>query len=302
MIKRRAVLGGMGAVLAAPMVRAQSATDGLAEAFLAANGLPGLTWAMRRPSGEVYTGAAGYADPDAGEWMRPDHRMRIASISKPITAAMILTLEAEGSLSVAHRPLARDGLLGHLVPTHLDVAVQGMLDEITIDHLLCHTSCGWENTRFDPVHMFKDATAADLISLTLLTENPVAAAGSQHAYSNFGYFLLGRVIEEVVGVYCTASVWAWLADTAGATSFDRAGNTLADRLADEVVYIGGPSDVGPTDPYFTNMARADAAMGYVVNAPDLLAMMAGFDGVGAETVPMGIAERMAEPWFPGAGY
>jgi len=302
MIKRRALMGGMGAVLAAPMVRAQSVTVDLAEAFLAKHGLPGLTWAIRRPSGDVLTGAAGYADPVSGEVMRPEHRMRIASISKPITAAMILTLEAEGSLSVAHRPLARDGILGHFVPTHLDAAVQAMLDEITIDHLLCHTAGGWDNSSFDPVLMFLGETTADLIKLTLLTEDPVAAAGTQYAYSNFGYFLLGRVIEAVVGVDCTASVWAWLADTAGATSFDRAGNTLADRLENEVVYVSGPSGVGSGDPYALNLSRSDSAMGYVVNAPDLLAILAGFDGFGAETVPMGIAARMADPWTPGGAY
>jgi len=43
-------------------------------------------------------------------------------------------------------------------------------------------------------------------------------------------------------------------------------------------------------------------MGYVVNAPDLLAMMAGFDGFGPETVPVGVAARMAAPWTPGDGY
>jgi hypothetical protein len=62
MLSRRSVLGGAGAALCAPMVRAQSAVDGIAEDFIAAQGLPGVTWAVQRSSGRRYAGAAGYAD------------------------------------------------------------------------------------------------------------------------------------------------------------------------------------------------------------------------------------------------
>ncbi len=148
MLSRRLVLGGAGAALAAPLVRAQSAVDWIAEDFIAAQGLPGVTWAVQRSSGELYTGAAGYADPDAGEWMTPDHRMRIASISKTITAAMIMTLEAEDQLWVGHRPFAPDGVFRDLLDERSTWLP--LLDTITLDHFLAHTSGGWPNMAGDP--------------------------------------------------------------------------------------------------------------------------------------------------------
>jgi D-alanyl-D-alanine carboxypeptidase len=295
-LNRRAVLGAAGAVLAAPMVRAQSHADGLAEAFIAAHGLPGVTWAVQRASGQVYTGAAGYADLEAGEWMTPDHRMRVASCSKPITSAMIHQLEAEGSLSVRHRPLAADGVLSHLVPE--DLAYQPLLDEITIDHLLTHTAGGWTNDAQDPTFTFMDLDSPDLIRQVLQTRAPDALPGTAWAYSNLGYLMLGRIIEEVVGHDCVASVWAWLADPAGAASFDRAGDTLADRKDGEVVYISGNGG----DPYGVRASRRDSSGGYIMTAADLLAIYSGFDGLGFETTTAGVADRMATPWEPGGSY
>lgn len=294
-MRRRAVLTGAGALLAAPMVRAQSSTDQIAEDFLAAQGFPGVTWAVRRSWGDVYQGAAGYADPEAGEWMTPDHRMRIASISKTITAAMILTLEAEEQLWVGHRPFAEDGVFRDLVDA--SVPWLPLLEEITLDHLLTHTSGGWPNTGFDPMFQNLELDQHDLIRKTLAEMPPDNLPGSTYAYSNFGYCLLGRVIEVATGMDCTSAVQAWLADPVGATSFALAGDGFADRLPGEVVYVASGGD-----PYGLRASRMDSHGGWVMTASDLLAILAGFDGAGDEVTPYSVAERMAEPYFVDGTY
>ncbi|MBL9047168.1 MAG: beta-lactamase family protein [Tabrizicola sp.] len=294
-MQRRTVLAGAAAMVSAPIVRAQSSADSLAEDFLSNNGLPGVTWAVRRSWGETFQGAAGYADPEAGERMTPDHRMRIASISKTITAAMILTLEAEEQLWVGHRPFASDGVFRDLVDETLPWLP--LLEEITLDHLLTHTSGGWPNTGHDPMFWDLDLDHFDLIRKTLVEMPPDTLAGSTYAYSNFGYCLLGRVIEAATGMDCTSAVQAWLADPVGATSFALAGDELADRLPGEVVYVASGGD-----PYGLRASRMDSNGGWVMTAGDLLAILAGFDGAGDDAVPHSVAERMAEPYFAEGTY
>jgi CubicO group peptidase (beta-lactamase class C family) len=299
MLSRRAVMGAGALALAAPMVRAQSAADGVAEAFLAVQGLPGVSWAVRRASGRVIQGAAGFADPDAGEWMTPDHRLRIASISKTITAAMILSLEAEEKLWVGYQPFAPDGVLRRMVDESLPWLP--VLELMTLDHMLTHTSGGWRNDGgqdpfFQPADLALDLEP--LIRKALAEQAPDNMPGTVYAYSNFGYSLLSRIIEIATLTDCTSAVRSWLADPVGASSFALGGDTRADRLSGEAVYITSSG----FDPYSLRVSRLDSLGGWVVAAADLLAILAGFDGHGNETVAASIAGRMAVPGTADGNY
>src|SRR5690606_38655751 len=72
--------------------------------------------------------------------------------------------------------------------------------DITIRHLLQHLSGGWGNSRRDP--MFRDPAIPmdDLISSTLDSLPLEHEPGTHYDYSNFGYCILGRVIEELTGM------------------------------------------------------------------------------------------------------
>ncbi len=87
------------------------AIDELAEALLAERGVPGLQIAIAKDGMLVHSQAYGFADPDAGEAMRTDHVMRIASISKPITSAAIMSLIENGSLSLDQTIFGENGIL-----------------------------------------------------------------------------------------------------------------------------------------------------------------------------------------------
>jgi CubicO group peptidase (beta-lactamase class C family) len=214
--------------------------------------------------------------------MTPDHRMRIASISDTITAAMILTLEAEDELWVGHRPFAPDGVFRDLLDGTSPWVP--LLDEITLDHFLTHTSGDWPNMAGDPVFRDVELDHLDLIRKTLAEVPPDTTAGSNYAYSNFGYCVLGRVVEVSTGMDCTSAVQARLADPAGACSFALAGDTLDDRLPGEAVYVSATGN-----PYGLRASRLDSFGGWVMTAADLLAVFAGFDGYGDEIASGSVA-------------
>jgi CubicO group peptidase (beta-lactamase class C family) len=80
--------------------------------------------------------------------------------------------------------------------------VENPLGLVTVRHLLQHTAGGWPNKDgpSDPIKEKKKYNAAELISWVLtnsdydLKDKP----GMVTAYSNFGYILLGRIIEKTV--------------------------------------------------------------------------------------------------------
>ena len=136
------------------------------------------------------------ADVDAGEKVRAESRFRIASISKPITAAGVLLLVRDQKLTLDSKVVE---LLG------LDCK-DPRWSRITIRHLLQHSG-GWDrDVSYDA--MFRSVQIAESLGKTppataeqvieYMSQQPLDFdPGQRYAYSNFGYCLLGRVIERL---------------------------------------------------------------------------------------------------------
>ncbi|GEM_PF-913024 len=115
---------------------------------------------------------------------------RVASVTKPMTAALILKLADDGEIDL-------DATVAEYYETELPNA-----DTITIRHLLSHTggvfdhlnsSSFWGDPSFTPTKVW---TVEELVDFAV-RNGPVFTPGSAYGYSNTGFCILGAIIEEV---------------------------------------------------------------------------------------------------------
>jgi len=254
------------------------AIERLAIAFLEKYDAPGLSVAFAKDGRIVYSGAFGLADSDHDTPLTARHRFRVASVSKPITSVTIMRLLEEGKLSLADRVFGTGGILGRTFGAQ---PYGAHVEEITLEHLLTHTAGGWGNGGPDPDPMFSNRRMnhSELISWTLDTIPIRNKPGEKFAYSNFGYCVLGRVIEKLTGVSYADAVRAKVLHPCGINSMEIAGDRLEDRKPMEVVYSGQEGE----DPYRMKVARMDAHGGWIATASDLVRFLLRVDGY--PTVP-----------------
>ncbi|HET9255511.1 MAG TPA: serine hydrolase [Pseudonocardiaceae bacterium] len=245
----------------------------VADAFMKRWNVPGMSVAIAYQGRLAYAQGFGLADKSSGEKVAADSRFRIASVSKPITSVTVMKLIEGGSLRLTDTVFGSDGILG----TAYGKQPYGTnIEKITVQHLLEHTT-GWRNNPRDP--MFDpDLRTYDhgkLISW-MLDNRPLAdSPGNSWDYSNFGYCVLGRVIEKVTGKPYHTSVRERVLEPCGITGMTLAGNTLADRQPREVVYYGQNGD---GDPYSMQVTRMDSHGGWVATATDLVRLAVRVDG------------------------
>jgi CubicO group peptidase (beta-lactamase class C family) len=116
----------------------------------------------------------------------------------------------------------------------------------------------------------------ELITWALRTQPLKFEPGAHYAYSNFGYCILGRVIEKVTGEAYAAHVKRGVLAKCGIRGMDVAGNTLADRAPGEVVYYGQKGS--GTNPYDMNVRRMDSHGGWLATPGDLVQFAMHVDG------------------------
>jgi CubicO group peptidase (beta-lactamase class C family) len=239
--------------------------------FLKTYEIPGLSLCIVAQGRLVYEAAFGFADMGARTALTPMHRFRIASISKPITSVAVFKLIEQGKLALGNRVFGPSGVLR---TDYGALPSEGRVGEITVEHLLTHTSGGWPNDETDPMGKQHGFDHAELIAWTLKTRPLVNAPGTAFAYSNFGYCLLGRIIEKITGRPYAAFVQETVLSSAGATDMQIAGNTLEERGPDEVRYYG----IGKDDPYRMNVHRMDSHGGWLARPASVATFATGVDG------------------------
>ena len=266
-------------------------------------GIPGGAVAVLRDGKLVYARGFGYADVEHKTPVQPDALFRIASVSKPITGVAIMKLVEEGKLTLDDRVAP---FIAHLTPAE-GATVDPRWEQITIRHLLNHTG-GWDRNKpnggFDP--MFRPAIAAAAVNASApasaetvirymkgmpLDFNP----GEKHVYSNFGYAILGRVIERVGGMPYEEYVRARVLQPAGANRTRLGKTRIGDALAGEVkYYLPGEPGLGLTAPRVPSVFSGEGTVpinyggfyleamdshgGWVSSTIDLLRFLAGVDG------------------------
>jgi D-alanyl-D-alanine carboxypeptidase len=264
---------GLPVAHAGPDFAERGKADSIVRAFVERFGVPGISVALSRNDRLVYAAAIGWADKGKPLPMATTTRMRVASVSKPITALALMTLAERGQIALDTVVFGPTGVLGteYGQPTY-----GGAKATITVRQLMQHLAGGWANQGNDPIFVFHDMTQPGLIARTLRERPLDARPGTTYKYSNFGYLLLGRVIEHITAQSYEDAVRALVLRPAGAPDVRIGAPRGTPRSADEAVYDGS----GRGDPYQLRPDLMDAHGGWVANPLELLRVMDRFDGRG----------------------
>ncbi len=182
-----------------------------------------------------------------------DSLFRIASVTKPITSVTIFTLIEQGKLNLTDKvfgPCAIFGIKYGKPPYKQWVA------DITVDQLLTHTCGGWPNDDNDPMMHNDGWDHTKLITETIANQPLTNQPGTHWAYSNFGYCILGRVIEQITGQPYDAYVKANILAPCGISTMQIAANKESQRAPNEVVYSASTAKIptNSTSPAWTRTA------------------------------------------------
>ncbi|ELT87434.1 hypothetical protein CAPTEDRAFT_190004 [Capitella teleta] len=189
--------------------------DSVLDAFVTDTGLTGATAAVLRDGRLVYAAGKGNIRTHSAV---ASTLLPVLGISKLITAVAILQLHENGRLQLHDKVFGKHGLLYYMKPR--SGRVDARLQQITVRHLLQHTA-GWDEEQrpiYDPMvnallvkkglqvvniakemELFGIANQDDLIHFMINHRIP-HHPGSTMKHSNFGYCVLGRIIEEISGL------------------------------------------------------------------------------------------------------
>ena len=166
--------------------------------------IPGAAVAVVRHGRLVYARGFGMADREAGTPVRPDSLFRIASVSKPITSVAVLKLMEDGLLDLDARVFP--DLLADIGPGRV---ADARMNRITVRDLLRHSGGFDRDISGDPQFMQwgiaqalskpPPVECADVIAF-MKSRRLDFAPGARSVFSDYGYCVLGRVIERASGL------------------------------------------------------------------------------------------------------
>lgn len=251
--------------------------------------------------------ARGYRYSDDGRAIpavTPTSLFRIASLSKHITATAIMRLAQDGKLNLSASAATLLGL-----PTTADPR----LAKVSVWRLLQHTG-GWDrDVSGDYLYMDHAISKALGVTLPITQDHIIQYAGSRpldfdpgtkYGYSNYGYMLLGRIVEKASGMSYESYVRQRILAPVGITRL-RLGRTLRSEAAPgEVIYESAGTATTVTDasgavvpkPYGGfSMTNRGPGGGWLASAVDLVRFAKVLDAPGAVLNATSINRMLAKP-------
>lgn len=154
---------------------------------LSADAGAGIAAAVVRDGRLIWSGASGYSDLENLTRMAPDTPTRIGSVSKPITALLLLKFAEQNAVD-------------------LDIDIQDLVDVelenwngAALSHLATHTSGvrHYDFSNFEEANnLYYKETLADSVA-QILSEEPLFAPGERFEYSSHGYNIIGAMLERL---------------------------------------------------------------------------------------------------------
>lgn len=189
-----------------------SIIDPLVGNYMNKNGSPGGTVAMTYNNHLIFAKSYGYADVDNGLFAEPDSRLRIASVTKALTAMGVLKMVHDNTLfeiggagwQLKDQPFYPPGF-----GTPIGGARQTWIETATVSDLLYHEA-GWAEDYEDYDNLMAvesvlgSSGPPDCETLLRYVESrPKTSAdflpGTGQQYSNIGFCALGQAIRQLSG-------------------------------------------------------------------------------------------------------
>jgi N-acyl-D-amino-acid deacylase len=308
--------------ISGPAVPELAALDAASRDLVANWGLPGALLAVGYEGRLVFDRGYGYADLEAGEAVEPNHRFRVASVTKTITAVGVMALVEAGELALSDKVFP---LLDLEPPAN--ATVDPRLDEVTVEHLLVHAG-GWDSSASgDPQYVPMLQLAASVLGEPgppdgesivrfMLGSGLDFDPGTKSVYSNFGFNVAGRVIEQVTGQAYGTFIQERVLAPAGIATMQLGKTRLEERAADEVRYYQPPEYPATVPGVFPGegfvpfaygsffLDAMDAHGGWIGRASDLVRYATAIDGARGEPLlrPEIVTTMLGAPRPAGEGY
>ena len=276
------------------------AMDSIMQRYLKRWEIHGAQLAISRHDSLLYARGFGYADKDRKIPMEPSYIMRMASVSKLVTATGIMKLRDMGKIRLSDKVFGPKGILNDTF--YVNSIRDKRYFDITVEQLLRHKA-GFTNYAGDAIfstryimqqnHLTTPPDHRTLLRI-VLRRHLGYTPGTAQRYCNIGYTLLSLIIEKRTGMSYENFMQRYVLYPAGCYDFHIAGNYLKDRRPNETVYYMHSSSV-PV-PEFNNSGRmvvrcygendittALGAGAWVASAAELCRLVASIDG--DRTVP-----------------
>lgn len=271
------------------------AMDSIMQRYLKRWEIHGAQLAISRHDSLLYARGFGYADKDRKIPMEPSYIMRMASVSKLVTATGIMKLRDMGKIRLSDKVFGPKGILNDTF--YVNSIRDKRYFDITVEQLLRHKA-GFTNYAGDAIfstryimqqnHLTTPPDHRTLLRI-VLRRHLGYTPGTAQRYCNIGYTLLSLIIEKRTGMSYENFMQRHVLYPAGCYDFHIAGNYLKDRRPNETVYYMHSSSV-PV-PEFNNSGRmvvrcygendittALGAGAWVASAAELCRLVASIDG------------------------
>ena len=239
--------------------------------------------------------AKGYGEADSGLEMQPGYILRMASVSKLVTAAGIMVLQDRGVLNIKDHVFGPDGILND--STYNAAIKDTLYYRITVEDLLRHKG-GFSRRGGDPMFStrwimmqngWSEAPTQEQLMELQLKRRLKFVPGTAQEYSNFGYLALSMVIEKVSGMDYETFLQENVLRPAGCVDFHIAGNYYKHKLPNETRYYVQHDDEPAEE--FNNSGRKvtrcyggnnvtglSGAGAWAASTPELALFVASIDG------------------------
>lgn len=166
--------------------------------------LKGISMSVVQKGKLVFSKGYGWANVEESEPMSPSHILRVASVSKLITAVGIMKLIDEDLLKLDTKVFGDNAIISDSIYGKIR---DRRLKKITVRHLLNH-SAGWSQRYGDPAFYPERITrkvndnlpaSIDTYLKYIMKQRLHFSPGTRSIYSNMGYMVLEKVIENVSG-------------------------------------------------------------------------------------------------------